>query len=129
MRSAQIRFEEQRYSSLYYLALGINHVLRFVVGIPPDPMQEGKDIPHGNIDHRNQKPFWVWSQTQKQFCLVTNLGQNLLPYQVNNSAGDAARLGVQQDGIIVFYLGDHEKFGPPMHFHGRNACCLCLVVP
>jgi hypothetical protein len=92
----------------------MNQILTFVVGIPANPMKEGKAIHYRNTDLRAK--FTCSS------CFATNDGSNLSLYQVDDPIRNAARLGVEQDALLTVQLADHEKFLPPMRLEARKAC-------
>ncbi len=42
--------------------------------------------------------------------------------QVDDAIGDAARLGIEQDALLMVQLTDHEKFLPLMRLEARKEC-------
>jgi hypothetical protein len=42
--------------------------------------------------------------------------------QVDDAVGDAARLGVKQDGLLAVQLTDHKQFVPPMGLQAGKHC-------
>ena len=99
--------------SLIFLCLR-DQVLRFIVWIPADPMQEGKAISHRDTD--------LGPKLHSSSCLATNNGADMSLNQVDDAVGHASRLGVQQDRLLSMQLADHEKLPPPMNLESRKAC-------
>ena len=100
---------------LLLVFLGLrDQVLRLIVRIPADPVQEGKAIPHRDTD--------LGPKLHSRSCLAANNGTNMSLNQVDNAIGDASRLGVQQDRLLSVQLADHEKLPPPMHLKSRKTC-------
>ena len=89
-------------------------ILRLIVRVPTDPVQECKSIPHRNTD--------LGSKLNSRSCFAANNGANLSLNQVDDAVGDAARLGVQQDRLLSLQLADHEKLAPPMGLQARKPC-------
>ena len=77
-------------------------------------MQEGKAIPHRNTD--------FGAKLNSSACLAANHRPNLSLHQIDNAVGDAARLGVKQDGLLAVQLADHKQFAPPMGLQAGKHC-------
>ena len=92
-----------------------DQVLRLIVRIPADPVQESKTIAHRDTD--------LGPKLHSRPCLAANNGTNMSLNQVDGDAiGDASRLGDQQDRLLSVRLADHEKLSPPMHLKSRKPC-------
>jgi len=91
-----------------------NQVVALIVWIPADPVQEGKAIPHGNTN--------FGAKLNSGSCFAANHRTNLSLNQVDDTVGDAARLGIVQDALLAVQLADHKKFVPPMRLKGRKPC-------
>ena len=100
---------------LLLVFLGLwNQVLRFIVRIPADPVQEGKAITHRDTD--------FGPKLHGRPCFAANNGTNMALNQVDDAIRDASRLGVQKDRLLPVQLADLEKLPPPVHLKGRKAC-------
>jgi hypothetical protein len=66
-----------------------DQVLRLIVRIPADPVQEGKAIPHRDTD--------LGPKLHSRSCVAANNGTNMSLNQVDNAIGDASSLGAQQN--------------------------------
>ena len=64
-----------------------DQILRLIVRIPADPVQEGKAIPHRDTD--------LGPELHSRPCLAANNGPNMSLNQVDDAIRDASRLGVQ----------------------------------
>ncbi len=100
---------------LLLVFLGLwDQVLRLIVRIPTDPVQEGKSIPNRDTDFS--------PKLNSRSCLAANSGTNPSLNQVDDAVGNAAHLGIQQDRLLSVQLADYEKLPPPMRPKGRKPC-------
>ena len=84
-----------------FVLLGLcNQVFRLVVGIPADPVQEGKAIPNGNTD--------LGAKLNSSSGLATYNRSNMSLNQIDDAIRHAAGLGVQQDALLTVQFADDK---------------------
>ncbi len=91
-----------------------DQVLRLIVRIPANSVQEDKAIPLGNTD--------IGDKHHSRSCIAASNGTNMSLKQIDDAIGYATRLGVQQDRLLSVQLADHEKLLPPIRLKCRKPC-------